>query len=130
MDEIGDYMSSPALSIDYESSVQEAGQYMRVNGVGSLLVKEFGDFVGMITETDLTRRVIARGLNPETTKVTDVMTTPILSMDRYLPVDQANEFMCKHKIRHLAVTEEDEIVGIISVKNLVSYYAKSFRMVE
>ncbi|MFQ5673435.1 MAG: cyclic nucleotide-binding/CBS domain-containing protein [Nitrospinales bacterium] len=130
MDEIGDYMSSPVLNIDAESSVQEAGQYMRANGVGSLLVNDFGEFVGMITETDLTRRVIAKGLNPETTKVADVMTKPVLSMDRYLPVDQANEFMCKHKIRHLAVTEEDKIVGIISVKNLVSYYAKSFRMAE
>jgi len=130
MDEIGDYMSSPVLNIDSESTIQEAGQYMRVNGVGSLLVKEFGEFVGMITETDLTRRVIAKGLNSETTKVADVMTKPILSMDRYFPVDQANEFMHQHNIRHLAVTEEDKIVGILSVKNLVSYYAKSFRMAE
>lgn len=130
MDEIGDYMVSPVLSIDSESTVQESGAYMRANKVGSLLVKDFGEFVGVITETDLTRKVIAKGLDPETTKVGDIMTQPILSMDRYLPVDQANEFMYKNKIRHLVVTEEEEIVGVMSVKDLVSYYAKSFRMVE
>ena len=58
------------------------------------------------------------------------MTKPIVSMDRYMPVKEAEEFMKKKKLRHLAVTEDDEIVGILSVKDLVSCYSKSFRMVE
>ncbi|MEE9258205.1 MAG: CBS domain-containing protein [Nitrospinaceae bacterium] len=130
MDEIGDYMSSPILSIDVESSVQEAAQYMEANHVGSVLVRKYEEYVGLITETDLTRKVLGGKLDPETTLVSDVMTSPILSMDRYLPVDQANEFMHKNKIRHLAITEEDKIVGMLSVKDLVGYYAKSFRMQE
>ena len=51
-------------------------------------------------------------------------------MDRYMPVEEAEEFMKKKNIRHLAVTEEGEIVGTLSVKDLVSCYSKSFRMVE
>ena len=58
------------------------------------------------------------------------MTSPILSMDRYLPVEEANQFMHKNKIRHLAVTEEDKIVGMLSVKDLVSYFTRDFRMDE
>lgn len=130
MDEIGEYMNAPILSVDSVSTVQEAAQYMHDNHVGSLLVKTDGAYVGMVTETDFSRKIVARELNPAATKISTIMTQPILSMDRYLPVEQANEFMYENKIRHLAVTEEDEIVGILSVKDLVGYYAKSFRMAE
>jgi len=130
MDEIGDYMISTVLSIDIESSVQEAAQYMVSQSIGSVLVKEFDEYVGIVTETDLTRKVLGKGLNPETTRVSEIMTSPILSMDCYLPVEEANRFMHKNKIRHLVVTEEEKIVGILSVKDLVAYFSKDFRMQE
>lgn len=130
MDEIVDYMISPILSIDVESTVQEAAQFMLSHNIGSVLVKEFEDYVGIVTETDLTRKVLGKGLNPESTPISDVMTSPILSLDGYLPVEEANRFMHKNKIRHLAVTEADKIVGILSVKDLVAYFSKDFRMQE
>lgn len=130
MDEIGDFMNSPVLTIEHEATVQDAAQFMQANGVGSLLVKEFDNFVGIITETDLTRKVLAQGRSPEETHVSEIMNQPILTLDRYLPVEEANEFMRKNKIRHLAVTEEDKIVGMLSVKDLVAYFTKSFRMQE
>jgi len=130
MDDIGDYMSSPILSVDAESSVQEAANYMTANGVGSVLISELGEMVGMVTETDLTRKVLGKGMDAEATIVSSIMSAPILSLDRYLPVEEANRFMHKNKIRHLAVTEEDKIVGMLSVKDLVSYFARDFRMQE
>ena len=130
MDEIGDYMISPILSIDLESSVQEAAQFMMAHNIGSVLVKEFEEHVGIVTETDLTRKVLGKGLNAESTPVSEIMTSPILSLDCYLPVEEANRFMHKNKIRHLAVTEEEKIVGILSVKDLVSYFSRDFRMQE
>ena len=130
MDEIGDYMISPILSIDLESSVQEAAQFMMAHNIGSVLVKEFEGYVGIVTETDLTRKVLGKGLNAESTPVSEIMTSPILSLDCYLPVEEANRFMHKNKIRHLAVTEEEKIVGILSVKDLVSYFSRDFRMQE
>ena len=130
MDEIGDYMTSPILSIDHESTVQETAVYMQASNVGSLLVKKYDEYVGIVTETDISRKVIGGGLNPETTPVSTIMTQPILSMDRFLPVEEANRFMHKNKIRHLVVTEEDKIVGLLSIKDLVSYFAQDFRMQE
>ena len=130
MDEIFDYMSSPVLSIDSESSAQEAAQYMNGNSVGALLVTELGEYVGIVTETDLARRVVGKGLNPESVMISDVMTSPLRTMDQFLPMDEANQFMYDNKIRHLVVTEEDKVTGMLSVKDLVSYYAKSFRMQE
>jgi signal-transduction protein with cAMP-binding, CBS, and nucleotidyltransferase domain len=130
MDDIGDYMSSPILSVDAESSVQEAANYMTANGIGSLLISELGEMVGMVTETDLTRKVLGKGMDAEATIVSSIMSSPILSLDRYLPVEEANRFMHKNKIRHLGVTEDDKIVGMLSVKDLVSYFARDFRMQE
>ena len=131
LDDIGDYMSSPVFSIDHDSTVQEAAQYMRVSNVGSLLIKEFDDFVGIVTETDLTRKVVGGGLNPESTPISKIMTQPVQSMDRFLPIEEANNFMHKNKIRHLAVSEDEKIVGMLSIKDLVAYYAKSsFKMQE
>ena len=131
LDEIWEFMSSPVFSIDHESTVQEAAQYMQASNIGSLLVKEFDIYVWMVTETDLSRKVVGLGLNPETTQVTEIMAQPLQTMDRFFPVEEASQFMHSNKIRHLPVTEDEKIVGILSVKDLVAYYAKSsFKMQE
>lgn len=130
MDEIGEYMSSPVLRIDAEASVNEAAEFMNANQVGSLIVQKLGEDVGIVTERDFSRKALALKKNPENILVSEIMTQPILSMDRYLPVEDANELMQKSRIRHLAVTEEDKIVGLISVSDLVAFYSKSFRMQE
>ena len=130
MDEIGDYMATPVVKIDSEASITEAAEIMNANNIGSLIISKLGDDVGIVTERDLSQKVLALNKNPENVNVSEIMTSPILSMDRYYPVDQANEFMRKNKIRHLAITEEDKIVGLLSVSNLVAYFSKSFRMQE
>jgi signal-transduction protein with cAMP-binding, CBS, and nucleotidyltransferase domain len=97
--------------------------------VGSLIVEEHGDDIGIITERELSQKVLAAGGNPEEMKVSDIMTS-IQSMDRYMPIEEANQFMHKNRIRHLAVTDDDKIVGVLSVKDLVAYYSRDFRMQE
>jgi signal-transduction protein with cAMP-binding, CBS, and nucleotidyltransferase domain len=130
LDGIDDYMISIVPSIDIDSSVQEAAMFMTANNIGSLLVKKFDEYVGIVTETELARKVLGKGLNRESIGVEEVMTSPVFSMDRYLPVEEANRFMHKNKIRHLRVTEEDKIVSILSMKDLVAYFSKDFGMQE
>jgi signal-transduction protein with cAMP-binding, CBS, and nucleotidyltransferase domain len=130
MDDIGDYMSTPVLSVDSEATVQETVHYMHANNIASVLVNQLGEYVGLVTERDLTQKILGKGLDPETTGITSIMTSPILSMDRYLPIEEANQFMHKNKIRHLAVTEEDKIIGMLSIKDLVSYFTRDFRTAE
>ena len=129
MDEVGEFMSSPVLRMDSEGSVQDAAILMEKSHVGSLIVEKHGDDVGIITERELSQKVLAKGGNPEEMKVSDIM-APIQSMDRYMPIEEANQYMHKNKIRHLAVTDDDKIVGVLSVKDLVAYYSKDFRMQE
>jgi len=129
MAELGEFMSSPVLRVDSESSVQDAAILMEKSHVGSLIVEKYGDDIGIITERELSQQVLAKGKNPEEINVSDIM-SPFQSMDRYMPIEEANQFMYKNKIRHLAVTDENKIVGILSVKDLVAYYSQDFRMQE
>jgi signal-transduction protein with cAMP-binding, CBS, and nucleotidyltransferase domain len=130
LDGIDDYMISIVPSIDIDSSVQEAAMFMTANNIGSLLVKKFDEYVGIVTETELARKVLGKGLNRESIGIEEVMTSPVFSIDRYLPIEEANRFMHKNKIRHLRVTEEDKIVSILSMKDFVTYFSKDFGMQE
>ena len=129
MAELGEFMSSPVLRIDSEGSVQDAAILMEKSHVGSLIVEEHEDDVSIVTERELSQKVLAKGGSPEEMKVSDIM-TPVRSMHRYMPIEEANIYMHKNKIRHLGVTDDDKIVGILSVKDLVAYYSRDFRMQE
>lgn len=117
---IADFMTSPCISIDAQATAEEGALLFSENKISSLLVKENEDFVGIITKTDIIERVIAKGLNPKTTKIDSVMSKPILTMDHYLPRSEANEFMLRKKIKHLIVTEHGKVTGILTLKDMVS----------
>ena len=122
--EIADFMTTSVISIGPDSTVQETAKFMHEKNIGSLLVKENDEYIGIVTETDLTRKVRAGGLDPKTIKVTAVMTTqPIITLDCHQPLTEANAFMAKKKVRHLPITENGKIVGMISVKDLVAFFA-------
>ena len=81
MDEIGDYMISPVLSIDIEPSVQEAAMFMTANNIGSLLVKKFDEYVDIVIERELDRKVLDKGLDRESIGIEGLMASPVFSMD-------------------------------------------------
>lgn len=122
-EEIGDYMISPVMSVSPDTLVQEAAQIMESKHIGSLLVKDGETFVGIITETDLTRKIMAKGLQDKNPKVSEIMTSPLQTIDCHEPIVDANQLMANKRIRHIAVTENDAVVGVLSVKDLIHYYA-------
>ena len=122
-EEIGDYMVSPVLSISPDVTAQEAAQLMESKHIGSLLVKEGETFIGIITETDLTRKIVAGGLQDKNPCVREIMTAPLQTIDCHEPIVDANQMMAKKRVRHIAVTDNDAVVGILSVKDLIHYYA-------
>lgn len=119
---IGEYMSSPVLSVDIKTSIQEASQMMDSQKAGSLLITDSDHYVGIITESDMTRKVLGGKLDPEKTLVSQIMSQPVLSMDRSVTIYEANDYMRDNKIRHLAVTENDKIVGMLSISDVVGFW--------
>ncbi|MZG53187.1 MAG: CBS domain-containing protein [Nitrospinae bacterium] len=120
---IAEYMSSPVQSVTRDSTIREVSQMMTERNIGSVLVKNGGEYIGIVTERDLTRKVLGKGLDAETTAVKEVMSSPLITLEGTQPVTDANQFMAKNTIRHLAITIEGRIEGIISVKDLVAFYA-------
>ena len=122
-EEIGDYMVSPVLSVSPDTPAQEAAQLMESKHIGSLLIKEGENFIGIVTETDLTRKILARGLKDKNPNVREIMTSPLQTIDCHEPIVDANQLMANKRIRHIAVTENEQVVGMLSVKDLIHYYA-------
>ena len=120
MNIIKDFMSTPILSIDVNASVEETAKEMLKEGVSCLLVHEKENFVGIITEKDLVRRVLAKEKEVKNIKTHSVMSKPIITMDHYLSRSDANILMQRKKIKHLVVTEHKKPVGILTPKDMIT----------
>ena len=119
METIRSQMTTPVISIYSEATAKEAAQLMKEKGIGSLLIKGYEGYVGIVAERDLVYKVVGEGLDPSTTPLSAIMTESILSIEKTASNSDAGELMMAYKINHLAVTEKSEIVGILSIKDLV-----------
>lgn len=115
---IGELMASPPQFIDSEKTIDEVIEQLNSYGVGSLLVKKDGNYAGIVTKSDLIRKAISQKLPKNSTKVSAVMTTSILALASETSAKEAYEFMKNKHIRHLAVTKDNSIVGVVSVNSL------------
>ena len=112
-------MRTTMETIASERTVLEATQAMAEKQIGSLLILERGDMVGIVTETDMVRKVIAARLPASSTPVGAVMSYPLIQIDINHTVRDASRLMAEKRIRHLAVTEDHKVVGLLSVRDLV-----------
>ena len=102
-----------------ESTLREAAEKMREKKVGALIVCESGKHIAIISEVDFVRKAVARGLDMATTTVKEIMSYPLITIDIDQSAQEANELMAEKRIRHLLVTDRDNVIGIISMRDLV-----------
>jgi CBS domain-containing protein len=108
------------LKIRSEETVKTVAEKMLQYHVGSLLVEDGkGRVQGIVTETDIVRKVTAADIAPVLMQVGQVMSTPVITIDRTRPITEADELMDRHHTRHLGVTENGRIIGILSVRDLL-----------
>ena len=116
-------MTPEIKSVSQDVSLKEASQHMQEWRTGSLLVTDDRFYVGILTDTDLARDVVARGLDPTATFVKTCMRKPPITIEGHLPIIEAVRLMKNQATRHLAVTDQGEIIGILSVSNILRYYS-------
>jgi CBS domain-containing protein len=107
------------VSILPDASVFEAIKLMADEVVGSILVMDGEEMLGIVTERDYARKVILKGRSSETTRVADIMTREVLTTSGSETVNQCMETMTERRIRHLPVVEDGRVVGMISIGDLV-----------
>jgi len=112
-------MRATMETIASERTVLEASQTMAEKRIGSLLVIEAGEMGGIVTETDVVRKVIAARLPASSTRVGAMMSYPLIQIDINHTVRDASRLMAEERIRHLAVTENNKVMGLLSVRDLV-----------
>jgi len=106
-------------TIEETASIKEAAKKMEAKKVGSLLVTAGGEPFGIVTETDLVRKVIGYNLPPATLPVGVVMNAPIIDIDKTASLREANRIMAAKGIRHIVVSEAGKIIGILSIRDII-----------
>ena len=109
-------------TIDPSATLKSAAQRMRDQRIGSLIVMKEGRPIGILSETDVARKAVAEGLNPDQARVSSIMSSPIISIEMNESPERANDLMKEKGIRHLGVTENGKFIGIISVRDLLRYF--------
>ena len=119
---IPDVISNQSLkTLPPEASVREAANVMGSSRISAILILEDDGLIGIVTERDMTAKVLAVGLDPEATQVSEVMTP---NPDCLSPDDAPNSALEKMRdrgYRHLPVVDGEEVVGILSIRDLYAY---------
>ncbi len=129
MDQVKDnvnYVDESNFCVNTEATAADAARQMLEKNVNALIVVGGGENWGIVTESDISRKIVGEGLNPNDTKVRFIMEKTIISIESDKSMMHAFLLMGKHKIRHVAVTEDELIMGILSMKDFVSYYTKKY----
>lgn len=114
-----DRKGTEIISIVQDASVFEAIKLMADRAVGSLLVMDGSVLQGIVTERDYARKVIVKGRSSESTEVREIMSTDIITATTQQSVKDCMTLMTERRIRHLPVVMDGEVVGLISIGDLV-----------
>jgi CBS domain-containing protein len=111
---VRDAMTGSPRSIGVSASVVEAARLMREEHIGSLPITDDQELVGMITDRDITTRVVAEAADPNTTSVGDVYSRDLVSVEPDKDLEEAVQLMASHQVRRLPVVENGRLVGIVA----------------
>ena len=129
MDQVSEYIVKVVRDIDAGASVRDAAKKLDSLGIGSLLVKKDGDYVGMVSETEITRQSVAKNLDPNNTKISGILNPDIDYNDQEETMSRAIAIMREKRLRYLIVRDGKTVAGILSVKDLLAYYEKWFQLI-
>lgn len=117
-------MTRELACIESTQAVSVAANLMRIRKIGSLVVKRGEELVGIMTESDIVRKVVAFHLAPEFVHVEHIMSSPIVSIDESESIFEAAGIMQAARTRHLVVGNETHVFGMLSVRDLLVPVAK------
>lgn len=126
---IGSLMKTNMITVAPTATVEHATRSMARNEVGAVLVVEGDILRGILSERDVVSRVVAEGKPPGETKVSDVATTDLVTVDEEAHVRECAQLLRDNAIRHLPVTRRGKPVGILSSRDFQAYIVEGLERI-
>ena len=120
---VQDIMTKAIISVNTETTVFQVAKMMEQGGIGAVLVKKDGHLSGIITDRDCATKIVSHNL-PSNTPVEQIMSSPLITINYDESISAAAERMTSKKIRKLAVTDNGQIIGLVTSTDLVTQLTK------
>jgi CBS domain-containing protein len=117
---VKEIMATDLKWVEPGATVWSAAVVMSQQRIGCILVGGAGGPPAIVTETDILRRVVAADRNPCSMLVHEIMNQPLVTINQSRPIEEAGDLMAEHGIRHVAVTRRGKVIGLVSVRDLLS----------
>jgi CBS domain-containing protein len=127
---VEDVMIREVITIDEESSVREAAEVMNKFEIGCLIAVRKGKAVGIITERDLLKRVVAEAKDVNKTKVKDVMSSPLVVVEPNMELEEAVKLMFQMKIKKLPVVDGKRLVGLVTLTDIARFQPQMIKILK
>jgi len=118
---VEDIMVEEVITVEEDATVMMAVKLMNKHEIGCLIVTKSRKPIGIVTERDLLKRVLAESRDPEKTRVWEVMSAPLMFMDPNVDVEDAVKFMLKMKIKKLPIVKKGGLLGLVTLTDLVRF---------
>jgi CBS domain-containing protein len=116
------YMRRDLATADVEASASEASKIMLEKDIGYLIVLDKAQPIGIVTVRDLVMKVMAKGRDPLTVKISEIMSSPLVTIDPDATIEDAVETMVKHGVRSLAVVRDSILYGTFGARDLARHF--------
>jgi CBS domain-containing protein len=127
---VEDVMVREVVTIDENSTVREAADVMNKFEIGCLIAVRKGKAMGIITERDLLKRVVAEARDTNKTKVKDVMSSPLVVVEPDMELEEAVKLMFQMKIKKLPVVKEKRLVGLITLTDIARFQPQIMKILK
>lgn len=127
---VEDVMVEDVITVDSDAPVMEAVGLMNKHEIGCLIVVRRGKAVGIVTERDLLKRVLAESRDPKKTRVRQIMSKPLIFGEPNMDVEDAARFMFKMKIKKLPVVESGDLLGLVTLTDLVRFQPQIMKLLK
>ena len=118
--EVGDVMTPNVITEDEEASVTKLSKEMELGNIGSIVITKAGKPVGIVTDRDIALKVCALKRNPAEVRAREIMSSPLITIERDTSLERACELIAEKGVRRLPVVDGNELVGIVSVRNILT----------
>ena len=127
---VEDVMVEDVVTIDADETVKKAVAVMNKEEIGCLIVTKREKAVGIVTERDMLNRVLAQSRNPELTRVSEIMTAPLIVAEPKMELEEAARLMFKMKVKKLPVVSDGRLVGLVTLTDIARFQPQIIKMLK